>query len=684
MTAGPGPEAARGPGFRPDIEGLRAVAVLLILLFHAGLPVAGGFIGVDVFFVISGFLITGLLIRELDETGRLGLAEFYARRVRRILPASFLVLGVTLLGCLVLFSPIGLWQTATDLAATAAYVPNMRFAFEQTDYFHPPRVSPVLHYWSLGVEEQFYLVWPVLLWIGHRLTRGRRQRLPWLVGALVAGSFALAVVATILYPTAAFYLLPTRAWELGVGALLALAPAWPRRLSARAVDAAALAGLAMVLVSAVAFTASTPFPGLPAAVPIIGTALLIVAGADGRSHLLSRLLTTAPMRFVGRISYSLYLWHWPLLVFAPLALPGLPLPGATGLAVALSVGLAWATYRWVEDPLRRGLIVGRRPAWNLATATVVSVALIGLPLGVSRAVIAPFRQPGAEVAVPIGADPFVGLIPAVGPTPDGPLPANLIPPVLHLYRGRVQVSPSDQGCSLRSGETVNGPCRYGNDEGSTRVVVFGDSHVAQWWPALERIMTARDWQLTFLVKTSCTYADITAVSDGGPKAECDTWRAGTLQRIEADPPDLVIVSANHRPPPIVDGRVLSGAEAQAAMAAGAGRTLARLLATGAKVVVLADTPRLPFGPAECLTANADHILRCAIPREAAVDPGWVAAERAVAEGLGATFVDVTAWACPSDPCPLVIGRYAVFADTNHLTRPFVQGLAVRLERAIVG
>lgn len=684
MTAGSGPEAGSGAGFRPDIEGLRAVAVLLIVLFHADLPLLGGFIGVDVFFVISGFLITGLLVRELDDSGRLDLGEFYARRVRRILPASLLVLGVTFLGCLVVFSPIGLWKAAPDFAAAAAYVPNMRFAFEQTDYFHPPRLSPVLHYWSLGVEEQFYLGWPLLLWIGHRLAGGRRQRLQWLVAALVAGSFAVAVVATALFPTPAFYLLPTRAWELGVGALLALGPGWSRRLPARVADGAAVAGLAMVVVSAAAFTASTPFPGLPAAVPVLGTALLIAAGVDGRSHLLSRLLTAAPMRFVGRISYSLYLWHWPLLLLAPLALADLAGPVTTTLAVALSVGLAWATYRWVEDPLRRGRFVGRRPAWNLATAAVASVALVGATLGLGRVVIAPFRQPGAEIVVPVGVDPFIGLIPATGPTADGPLPANLIPPVLHLGRGQVQVSPRAHGCSLLTGETVNGPCRFGNDDAATRVVIFGDSHVNQWWPALERIMAARDWQVTILIKTSCTYADVTAMSDSGPKLECDTWRAGTLARIEADPPDLVIVSSNHRPPPLVDGRVLSGSEAHAAMAAGAARTIARLQATGAKVVVLADTPRLPFEPEECLTAHPDHILACAIPRESAVDPAWVAAEMAAAEGLGATFVDVTAWACPSDPCPLVIGRYAVFSDDNHLTKPFVQGLTLRLERAILG
>ena len=685
MSATAGPEVEQATGFRPDIEGLRAVAVLLILLYHAGVPgLSGGYVGVDVFFVISGFLITSLLARELDETSRLDLAQFYARRVRRILPAAFLVLGATLLGCAVFLSPVGLWHAAPDIAAAAAYVPNVLLAFAKTDYFHPARVSPVIHYWSLGVEEQFYVVWPAVLWLAHRLASGARSRLTWFVVALVASSLVLSVLGTSRYPTFAFYLLPTRAWELGAGALLALAGGRARGASLRTVNVAGALGIAMIVASAVVFRESTPFPGTAALVPVLGTVLVIVAGAGGQRTWAATGLGWGPMRYVGRISYSLYLWHWPLLVFAAIALAALPGPLQAAVAVAGSFALAAATYRWVEDPLRRGQLIGRRPSRNLASALAASGVLVAIALGAGHLAVAPFRQEAGIATVPAGVDPFVGLIPASGPTVDDPLPSDLIPPLLNLHSGKVATNPNAAGCSLLSGKTVNPPCFFGDPTAPTKVVLFGDSHLAQWWPALERIMTTRQWQVVFLVKTSCPYQDVTTMSDSGPRAECDTWRARAMERIAAERPDLVILSANHRDrPPLVDGVILNGSDGWPALQAGAERTISKLQAGGARVAVLADTPQIPFDPAECLSAHADHVIRCAIPREQAVEPGWIDAERAAAEGLGATFVDVDAWVCPSDPCPLVIGRYAVFADTNHVTRPFAQGLTLRLEAALL-
>jgi peptidoglycan/LPS O-acetylase OafA/YrhL len=684
VTATAGPEAEQATGFRPDIEGLRAVAVLLIVLYHAGLPgLAGGYVGVDVFFVISGFLITSLLARELDDTGRLDLAQFYARRVRRILPAAFLVLGATIVGCVVFLSPVGFWRAAPGIASAAAYVPNLLFAFTRIDYFHPARISPVIHYWSLGVEEQFYVVWPAFLWLAHRFAAGSRSRLTWIVLALVVGSLALSVVGTGPYPALSFYLLPTRAWELGAGALVALAGGRARDLPLSAANAAGTIGIAMIVASAVVLHESTPFPGTAALMPVLGTVLVIAAGA-GRLRTWAAIgLGWSPMRYVGRISYSLYLWHWPLLVFAAIALAPLPGPVQATLAVVASFVLAGATYRWVEDPLRRGQLIGRRPSRNLATALIASVLIAVIAMGAGRLEVAPFRQSVEVVAVPPGVDPFIGLIPAAGPTPDGALPADLIPPLLHLQRGNVANTPNADGCSLLTGQTVNGPCTYGDPASTTTVVLFGDSHLGQWWPAIERIMAARDWRVLFLVKTSCVYEDVTTTSDTGPRANCDVWRSNVLERIAREQPDLVILAANHRHPPLVDGVVLDGSAGWAALAAGAGRTIARLQEGGARVAVLGDTPQIPYDPAECLSAHADHVLRCAVPRDQAIEPGWIDLERAAAESHGATFVDVDAWICPSDPCPLVIGRYAVFADTNHITRPFAQGLTARFEAALL-
>jgi peptidoglycan/LPS O-acetylase OafA/YrhL len=684
MTAPAGSDAERATGYRADLDGLRAVAVLLIILFHvgvAGLP--GGYVGVDVFFVISGFLITGLLVRELDQTGTLALREFYARRARRILPASFLVLGATLVGCVVFLSPVGLWRAAPDIAASAAYVPNLLFARDVTDYFHPARVSPVIHYWSLGVEEQFYVFYPAFLLVAHRLAARRGPRLVGYIGLAVAVSLALSVVFTASHPTAAFYLLPTRAWELGAGALLVFAGPRLRGLSAVQANAAAAVGIALIVSSAVLFGPSTPFPGVAGLVPVLGTVLVIAAGGATSTPWTSVVLAWAPVRYIGRISYSLYLWHWPIIVFGAIAFRGVvPDAAQSAAAIGLTALLAAATYRWVEDPMRHGRYIGRRPSRNLTAALGASVVIVVLALGGGKVATLRFERSVASESVPQGTDLLAGVLPANEPPVDGPLPADAIPSLMHLRRGALVQNPVRDGCSLLTGETVAGPCTYGNPASATKVVLFGDSHLNQWWPALERIVAERDWRVVYLIKTSCTYADVTAVTIAGPKEECDTWRKAVVARILTERPALVILSANHRAPPIVNGVVLQGSAAVAAMADGTARTIDTLQSSGARVVVIGDTPQVPFDPADCLSINADHVIRCAMPREMALDPAWLAAEQSAAERLGATFVDTAAWVCPSDPCPAIIGRFVVYADTNHLTRPFVAALTSRLDAAI--
>ena len=683
MMAPGGTDAGRALSYRPDIDGLRAVAVLLIVLFHAGVPaIPGGYVGVDVFFVISGFLITGLLVKELGESGTLSLREFYARRARRILPASFLVLAVTLIGTAVFFSPVGFWHATPGLVASAAYVPNLLFAKEVADYFHPVRVSPVIHYWSLGVEEQFYVFYPAFLLVAQRFAaRGGPRVVAWVVAAVIA-SMALSLVWTAASPTSAFYLLPTRAWELGAGALLAFAGLRTRAIGTRIANGAGALGIALIAGSAVLFTSSTAFPGVAALVPVAGTVLVIAGGGSARASWPARALAWAPMRYIGRISYSLYLWHWPVIVFGGIALAGIIPDGIEIiLALALTFGLSAATFRWVEDPLRHGQIVGLRASRNLATALVASVVIVALTLAGRTVVGQRFAGGSIGKLGPGATDSLAGLIPATGPIADRPLPRDAVPSLLDLGAGKTLINPYINGCSLRSPDTVNGRCTYG-DPAAPEVVLLGDSHITQWWPALEPIMMERGWKVVFLIKTSCTYADITTVTASGPKTECDTWRKGALARIAADRPALVIVSSNHRAPPIVNDVVLYGPAAVRAMADGAARTIASLQADGARVVVIGDTPQLSFDPGDCLSTNADHVIRCAAPRATAVEPDWLAAERATTEQLGATFVDSAAWVCPSDPCPAVIGRYVVYSDTNHLTDPFVIALSSRLEAAI--
>ena len=371
---------AAGDGFRPDIEGLRGLAILLVVLFHARLAgIDGGFVGVDVFFVISGFLITGLLIREREHDGRLNLTRFYARRVRRLLPAAAIVLTMTMLAVHVLIAPLDRAELQLDGLASALSVGNMRFAAEAGDYFSAVSTpSPFLHFWSLGVEEQFYLVWPALVLIAGR---GRRPRLT--IGLVLAGlalaSLVASVVVTDIAANWAFYSLPTRAWQLAVGGLLAVGATQLARAPGPLLAGVGWAGVAAIGASALLFTEAMAYPGLAAIAPTAGAAALIAAGAARGGP--AMLLTLAPMRWLGRISYSLYLWHWPLLVLAPLAV-GAELDTAARLGLVVAA-VAISTISWgaIEEPFRRGFpVMNRRPGRTVAVG-LASVLLIAVMAG---------------------------------------------------------------------------------------------------------------------------------------------------------------------------------------------------------------------------------------------------------------------------------------------------------------
>ncbi len=427
----------RSDGFRPDIEGLRGVAVLLVVLFHAGIAgVAGGFIGVDVFFVISGFLITGLLLREREQTGSVDLLRFYARRARRILPAAVVVIAITLPVAVLVLDPLSRAPVVIDGLASALSIGNIRFAFVAGDYFSTVGTSsPFLHFWSLGVEEQFYLIWPLLLIVAGRSSRPRLG-IGLVLGSVIVSSLVANLVITDAAVNWAFYSLPTRAWQLAIGGLLALAslPGGARlpRPSARSAGSArsarsarsakptaALAeppamllavvgwlGLVVVLWSAGALDESIAYPGAYALVPTLGAAAMIAAGASPFGPRLA--LGLPPLRFLGRISYSLYLWHWPLLVLPAVALgsgtlgagvvgPGLGAVGTGAGAittqldwsvrvclVAVSIVIATISCLAVEEPFRRSATLAGRPArtLRLAFATLVTVVAVASVLAI--------------------------------------------------------------------------------------------------------------------------------------------------------------------------------------------------------------------------------------------------------------------------------------------------------------
>ena len=705
------PQSQRDTGFRGDIEGVRAVAVLLVLAYHAGIPgIVGGYVGVDVFFVLSGFLITGLLIRELDATGRISLREFYARRARRLLPASALVLLVTAVASAFVMPPLRMPDIAGDIAAAAAYVSNIRFALQATDYLGSELApSPVLHFWSLGVEEQFYLFWPALLALvagSSFLARDRaggQRRVGLTLAVVFVASLALSIWLTGVQQPWAFFSLPTRAWELALGGMLAL-PVAARFVPRGIAPLMAWAGLGLVVLAALILDTSTPFPGTAALIPTIGCALIVAAGlpavvaADRRVRIPgpTTLLSLPPVRFFGRISYSLYLWHWPVLVLPAVAFGHLP--GVARLALAgVAIVIAWASTRFVEDPIRHGRYVGKQATRNLAlagvTTLVVATFALGLGAWTQRALIPagpaiggtvdevplPTDAPSdASSASPGSASPTTTPSPSVPSLASAPVPADLVPS-LSAARDDLPIIYSD-GCHLDPATVQPETCVFGDTSSETSIVLFGDSHAAQWFPALERLANERHLRLISLTKSACASADVPIWSDlyNRPYDECAQWRELALARIKAEHPALVVVSNARHYALIIDGASASSVDHEDVWSAGLTRTIDDIKATGSDVLVIGDTVRMDEDPPVCLSASLDDVRRCSAPRKRAVATARLAADQQVATSTGASFIDPTPWQCFTDPCPPVIGRFLVYRDTHHMTATFARALAERL------
>ncbi|MFG3601708.1 SGNH hydrolase domain-containing protein [Micromonospora chersina] len=682
--AGPGTPGERPrSAFRPDIEGLRALAVLLVVLWHAGVPfVSGGFVGVDVFFVISGYLITTGMVAEVAARGRLSLGRFWARRAKRLLPSSALVLLAALLLTYLLLPDIRWRDTAVDVVSSAVYLVNWRLADQAVDYLAAGQApSIVQHYWSLAVEEQFYLVWPVLLvgvaWLARRgrTPDSRFRALAFgAVGLVWAASFAWSVLLVEADPGRAYFVTTTRMWELAVGALLALAPI--RRLTGAVAATAGWLGIAAIAASAVALSTSTPFPGTMALPATVGAALVIAAGATGRWGPVA-LLRLPPMQFLGGISYTLYLWHWPLLVVLTARMPD-PEPPAVVATVALAVVLAYLTSRLVERPVwhSRRLAVRPRVALAVGAACTVLSVCAGLAFQTVTGPAAPAggkvgNSPGAAVLTADGASAAgvpVDRAPSVVPDPS--VARNDLPSV---YADRCHAGPTERAV-LR--------CAYGPQDATVTIAVVGDSHAAQWVPTLRAIAERRNWRLLTYTKSGCPALDVEVVGADGqrPVDTCAGWNRDLPGRLAADRPNLVVTSS-YNYSAYRNGRTLKGSEGRAALVDGMRRTW-RSLARIAPVLVLRDTPAPRLDVAECVSAHREELTRCAVPRDEAL-AGIGPLQVDAAQGLtGVRIVDLNDAICPADRCAAVIGGVLVYRDTNHLTATYARTLAGRLDEQL--
>ncbi|WP_265445625.1 acyltransferase family protein [Flexivirga meconopsidis] len=644
---------------RTDIQALRALSVLLVVGYHLWPgAISGGFIGVDVFFVISGFLITDHLLREAGKNGRISLAQFWTRRAFRLLPASLLVIVLTALATFVWVGE-DQWRTYFQQAiASGFYVQNWKLAASATDYLSatdPP--TAYQHFWSLSVEEQFYIVLPLLLVATLLGTRRRRIWRRWfllVVATVTLASFVWSVYLTVADPAAAYFVTTTRAWEFGIGALLAFAGT---QRFAKVPPAVAWVGGAMLLIAAFRFTGGTPFPGYAALLPTVGGALMIATIRHDR--VFNIIADNHVVQLIGNASYSIYLWHWPIVVLAPIAL-GHSL-GFVGRLVILviSLFLGHLSMQFVERPLRAH---GNARWFTRSGLAVVAGAVAVLLVGNAGLNLLGQREAAAKQAVTKArttTDPCVGAPALNRSTCEQP---SKLTPSLALLR-------SDDGtndkCWSERAETVIRRCTLAApDKPKKRVYAVGDSHLGALHPALTTAGKELDWRIESAAHEGCYLAEgEMPIDDPVRRASCKTWRADLLDQIVADETiDTVLVTR-------YDVNLVRGDD-KAATVKGLQDAWRRIVDSGKQVIVVQDVPRADQSVLDCVSQNGiDATTKCVVPQDEAF-PSWQALREAAKGMKGVTFVPVAQTFCKDGGCPSVIGGVPVFRNVGHLSKTF--------------
>ena len=605
-----------------QIQGLRALAALLVTIFHARL-VPGGFIGVDIFYVISGYLITGLILREIENTGTLNLQNFYQRRIKRLLPTSVFVLFVTAIVGMFVLPAITRDALGRDLFAAATYISNYLFAWWQNDYQNLNATpSPFIHYWSLAVEEQFYIVWPIFILF---LSRYGKRAVLYGVAISSALSLLLSIYQTQTSPIWAFYSLPTRAWELGVGALLLFIPDtfWKNRFIP-------WVGLIGIAIAALKFDENTSFPGINAVLPVGATALLIGSIAIW-PRFFNDVSNNRVSQWLGAISYPLYLWHWPALVLPSSAL-GRPLRIRERIfCILLTIVLAHFTSKYIEQPLRNKKVPGKKIYRFFAATTALSL-VAGLLITSTASSIISVK----------GTDYKFNLI-------------------------DVMEKPSVYGdnCHSNYGETKSGDCTYGDINSKTTVVLYGDSHAAQWFPALEALANDRGFKLVSLTKSACPSVDVPRADQGAFKnVHCDKWRDDSIARIKKLRPAAVIMSSFQyfNPPSGYPDEYQWWKEGQI-------RLLDALRGSSKHLIYISDTPRPLRDIPNCLASRDPQSCDSTEKTPVKIINGF-------------EKVDPTPWLC-TNYCPAIQDGYVVYRDASHISVAAALALKSQLEAALM-
>jgi peptidoglycan/LPS O-acetylase OafA/YrhL len=693
---------------RPEIQALRAIAVMTVVVFHIWpdtLP--GGFVGVDIFFAISGFLITLHLLREVQRTGRVSIPGFWARRARRILPAALVVLLFCAITTITLVPQIHWDQFFREIRASTAYVENWQLSSDAVDYQAQDNApSSVQHFWSLSAEEQFYIVWPILILLavavvarrrrgrirrGYRTRRRPRRSSAYKRHRSIAVALGVATIASLVYsitrtesnPLEAYFVTPTRAWEFGAGGLLALlamrppvAPEWARAV-------VSWAGLAAIAVTVATYSDQTPFPGYTALLPILGALAVMWAGAPTVPWAPTRALALPPVQFIGNVSYSIYLWHWPLLILAPFALDrDLDTPTEFSILV-LTILAAWITKVFVEDPVRKGGFLTRRKArYTFAFAAMGTAVVFAIVASGKAQLDQDLRTAEKQSLQVIASHPKC--FGAASRDPELPctnskLKRSVVPTPAVAARAR------NSPCTKVKPRVVIPVCAFGvsPDKATKQFALMGDSHAQAWRAAFEVFAQAKGWHGDSVTHTGCGYTDVVKKIPEPFRSECVDWVKTVPQWFAAYPQvDTVFVVGFSGG--TVD--VAAGKDPYESAVKGYIKAWGKLPATVKHIIVIRDNPLVERQgkTATCvekaIRKKQQAGTKCQLTRHAALlaDPAAAAAKRLKSPRV--QVINLTRFFCSSKKCFPVIGGALVYKDLHHVTRVFASTLGPYVTR----
>lgn len=659
---------------RPEIQGLRAIAVLIVLLFHvwpSAMP--GGYVGVDVFFVISGYLITGLLLREVEATGRISVLDFYGRRIRRLLPAATVVLIAAAI-CLQFVPTVRWGDTGEQIAASALYYQNWWLAVESVDYLAAENApGPLQHFWSLSIEEQYYILWPigfgVVAWAARKVRMTARRTFTAMVVLVFLASLSYSIYLTTRNTGWAYFATTSRAWELALGGLLAAMPATRRvNLAGSIGQLLSVVGLCMAALSAFAYSKQTSFPGLAALLPTVGTVLVLLGTSSNESNQIGRLLSVAPLRYFGDISYSLYLWHWPVVVYFSNILGVEELSPVEGIVVlVISIAMAHFSKTMIEDRWRKPSSEKRLHL----RAYLLGAICVGMSLFSTGWTFQKVKQgQGAPDMESRGA----AQVGNVGKT-------------LASFTPAIAEAESDVGTSYRQHciTTTRGidvqQCRLvSSSSGGPTIVVVGDSHAASWLPAFERLAAERNWTLIAVIKSACTFSlfpkKIANNITQDTMKSCLEWQGKAVPYVRELNADILVTAQSVSS--MAKSESSSDSKVVAAATVAAWKILER---KGLTIVAMADTPRFRSKVPECLSMSQANPSRCGRERSAAFsarDP----LIQAVEMYPRAKLVDLNDEICGPTRCEPVVNGMLAWRDAHHMTATFAGSLAPKLEKKL--